>query len=73
MGAMPIYEYECLDCGERFEVLQRMGEGATNLTCPKCGENRVTKQFSTCASASSGTQTSAASFGGGCGPGSGFS
>ena len=32
MCVMPIYEYECLDCGERFEILQRMGEGAQDLT-----------------------------------------
>lgn len=72
MTVMPIYEYECLDCGERFEVLQRMGEGAADLSCPKCGESRVTKQFSTFASSTGGQQTSAASLGG-CGGGSGFS
>ena len=72
MSVMPIYEYECLDCGERFEVLQRMGEGAANLTCPECGESRVTKQFSTFASSTGGPQASAASLGGGCGSGSGF-
>jgi len=74
MTVMPIYEYECLDCGERFELLQRMGEGSANLTCPQCGESRVTKQFSTFASASSGSSASMSSFGGGgCGSESGFS
>lgn len=73
MRDMPIYEYQCLDCGERFEVLQRMGEGAEGLTCPECETDRVTKQFSTFASGASSDQGSAASFGGGCGPGSGFS
>ena len=69
---MPIYEYQCLDCGERFEILQRMGEGSEGLTCPECGEGRVTKQFSTFASNSGSGQ--AVSFGGSaCGGGSGFS
>ena len=70
---MPIYEYQCLDCGERFEVLQRMGEGSDGLTCPECGDERVTKQFSTFASGSGASQGTSASFGGGCSPGSGFS
>jgi putative FmdB family regulatory protein len=33
---MPIYEYECLNCGKRTEVLQRMGEGPI-AACPACG------------------------------------
>jgi len=33
---MPIYEYECLSCGKRTEVLQRMGEGPI-AACPACG------------------------------------
>ena len=33
---MPIYEYECEQCGVRFEKLQRMTE--RSLTdCPECG------------------------------------
>ena len=33
---MPIYEYECLQCGKRTELLQRMDE-APLATCPQCG------------------------------------
>lgn len=33
---MPIYEYECLQCGKRTEVLQRMNEGPI-AACPACG------------------------------------
>lgn len=33
---MPIYEYECLKCGKRTEVLQRMDE-APLAACPECG------------------------------------
>src|SRR5262249_52160345 len=33
---MPIYEYECLSCGKRTEVLQRMND-APLAACPNCG------------------------------------
>jgi putative FmdB family regulatory protein len=33
---MPIYEYECLSCGKRTELLQRMDE-APLAACPTCG------------------------------------
>ncbi len=35
---MPIYEYECLQCGKRTELLQRMDD-APLATCPQCGGN----------------------------------
>jgi putative FmdB family regulatory protein len=34
--AMPIYEYECEQCGVRFEKLQRMVDSALT-DCPECG------------------------------------
>jgi putative FmdB family regulatory protein len=33
---MPIYEYECLTCGKRTEILQRLDE-APLAACPECG------------------------------------
>ena len=33
---MPIYEYECRQCGKRTELLQRMDD-APLATCPECG------------------------------------
>lgn len=33
---MPIYEYECLKCGRRTELLQRHGEPPL-AACPECG------------------------------------
>lgn len=44
---MPIYEYACTACHHRFEILQRLGENGEGLECPKCGHQRVAKQFST--------------------------
>lgn len=33
---MPIYEYECLQCGTRTEVLQRFSDPPLAI-CPQCG------------------------------------
>ena len=33
---MPIYEYECLLCGERTEVIQRLSDDPLT-TCSSCG------------------------------------
>lgn len=67
---MPLYEYACADCGHRFEVLQRIGEGAEGLVCPKCKAEQLEKQFSTFASGSEGKAASAGARA--CGGGSGF-
>ena len=33
---MPIYEYQCTQCEERFAVRQSIGEDGSKLHCPKC-------------------------------------
>ena len=33
---MPLYEYECKECGERTEILQKMSD-PPYTHCPKCG------------------------------------
>jgi putative FmdB family regulatory protein len=50
---MPIYEYECRSCKERFEVIQRMDEGSEDLCCPKCNSDRPDKVLSAFCSGSS--------------------
>jgi putative FmdB family regulatory protein len=47
---VPLYEYCCTTCRSRFEVLQRVGQGAEGLACPECGKTEVEKEFSTFAS-----------------------
>ncbi|OGV71606.1 MAG: hypothetical protein A3K18_22300 [Lentisphaerae bacterium RIFOXYA12_64_32] len=43
---MPIYEYKCKKCGNRFEHLaRRLAETAPD--CPKCGTPKPVKQLST--------------------------
>jgi len=33
---MPIYEYECLKCGKRHEIMQKIS-AAPLTACPRCG------------------------------------
>ena len=65
---MPIYEYQCRQCGHCFEMLQRMGESAKGLACPNCDRKTLDKQFSTFAGSVAGPADSATSAGA-CGPG----
>ena len=44
---MPLYEYRCRGCGERFEVLQRLGASGDDVLCPRCGEERPERVLST--------------------------
>lgn len=72
---MPLYEYRCRACGRRFEVLQKMGDGAEGLECPHCGGTQIARQLSTfAAGGSSGKSAEAVSCGApGCAAGgSGF-
>jgi putative FmdB family regulatory protein len=42
---MPIYEYECDACGNRFELIQKFSDPPVE-TCPKCGQPKVRKLLS---------------------------
>ena len=43
---MPLYEYRCRNCGERFEELVRMGTADSEIACPKCGKTEADKELS---------------------------
>jgi len=43
---MPIYEYQCEECDERFEVFVRSSAQQAAPTCPKCGSGKVKKAIS---------------------------
>jgi len=40
---MPIFEYKCNTCGNRFELLVR---GCDTPSCPQCGSKDLEKLFS---------------------------
>ena len=43
---MPIYEYICQDCGEKYEKFLRSSTAKVKLICPKCGSEHGEKVFS---------------------------
>ncbi|MEW6096893.1 MAG: zinc ribbon domain-containing protein [bacterium] len=43
---MPIYEYQCINCGTEFEVLIRTYNNV--IRCTKCGSSNVKKLISLC-------------------------
>ena len=68
---MPIYEYKCMKCSEKFSLLQSLYPSEDNTECPKCSSTEVKKiisSFSCSAGDDSGSSTAhAPSFGGGGG------
>jgi putative FmdB family regulatory protein len=42
---MPLYEYKCDACGQRFEKIQKFSDPAPDA-CAKCGKGPVHRQFS---------------------------
>ena len=57
---MPIYEYECPVCNEKFELRRRLADSDNDVKCPRCGAINPRRIFSLVARSHSG---------GGCGPG----
>ena len=43
---MPIYEYKCRKCDEKFEVLQKVNEDNKDLCCPKCKTDKPERLLS---------------------------
>ena len=43
---MPIYEYRCQDCGEKFDKLVRSSTDQAELICPNCGSKQAEKLMS---------------------------
>jgi putative FmdB family regulatory protein len=56
---MPIYEYECRKCRERFEVLQKASDTDEGLSCPKCEADKPERVLSAfCSVSAKGTSLS---------------
>jgi putative FmdB family regulatory protein len=44
---MPLYEFDCLSCGQSFEKLVRSAAAINEVVCPTCGQAHVQKKLST--------------------------
>jgi putative FmdB family regulatory protein len=60
---MPIYEFQCLDCGQKFEMIRPMKEADSQLDCTHCQSKNVKRQLSLFNASSNGQAITA---GGGC-------
>ncbi len=58
---MPIYEYECQDCKEEFELLVFSSSKADDVECPKCHSRNVRRKLSLFGTRSSGGSFSSVS------------
>ncbi len=55
---MPIYEYRCRKCGEKFEMFRGIHDGNNGVECPACGEKDpqrvLSSVFSKCSTGNRG-------------------
>lgn len=60
---MPIYEYQCTECENKFERFVRSMNAQEEIMCPQCGSTKVEKAFSVfgVGGSSNGSGSSAAS------------
>ncbi|TAN41377.1 MAG: zinc ribbon domain-containing protein [Nitrospirae bacterium] len=66
---MPIYEYICNACSEKFSQLRSMSESEKAAECPRCSSINTKKVMSSfcCSGGDSGFASSGHSHGGGGG------
>jgi putative FmdB family regulatory protein len=69
---MPIYEYQCNECGDEFEKMVRFSEADHAQSCPLCQSQNTRKKISTFASHGSTPSGSSVSSGSSCGSSGGF-
>jgi len=62
---MPMFEFVCRKCGERFEELRSARDEGPPAECPSCGSTSVLKIFSPFATSSPGTGSGGSSSCGG--------
>lgn len=43
---MPVYEYECSDCGQVTEVIRSMSQADAPLACGSCGASKTKRKHS---------------------------
>ena len=70
---MPIYEYKCNKCGNKFEQLVFPSDDEKGFECPACGKKDIERQFSAFSCGSSDGAGLSSLSAGGCSPSGGFS
>lgn len=63
---MPLYEYECKDCGHHFDLLRSMKDSDSHAVCKKCSSEHTHRVMSVFFASSDGRSVTAGSSGGGC-------
>ncbi|HYM96332.1 MAG TPA: zinc ribbon domain-containing protein [Candidatus Sulfotelmatobacter sp.] len=61
---MPIYEYRCESCSQKFEILTRFAERDHAQVCPACESTRTRVLVSSFAFAGGGDSLESMDFGG---------
>jgi putative FmdB family regulatory protein len=51
---MPLYEYQCAECGRDFEILRPMPDADAPADCRECGSPRTKRKLSLCFASSGG-------------------
>ncbi len=51
---MPLYEFQCTECGHPFEELVRASSAIVEVKCPVCDSEHVRRKVSLFASKASG-------------------
>lgn len=60
---MPLYEYQCRSCGQRFETLRPISQRSQPARCPHCGHEHGEPVLSAPAAFTHGHQGGACSSG----------
>jgi putative FmdB family regulatory protein len=69
---MPLYEYQCSDCGDNFEKMLRFSEIDQNPSCPSCQSTKTKKKISSFAALGGSLNGSDFSSSSSCGSSGGF-
>ena len=57
---MPIYEYKCRKCDEKFELMRSMNDDESGIKCPACGADNPQKAISLFSGGGGSTRDTAA-------------